>query len=555
MIEYQRGPYGFFMKMMMIKGSVFPQSMCIAVPCAVLTGVLRYSINQGYIPTLEDVDSILLDSQAWSGFSFLVGFLIVFRTSQAYNRFWDGCTATHQMRAEWFDACSALVAFCKYSKEPEWKVIRFKQILIRLFSMLHAAALAELEELNHDVEGIDDITAFSFDLIDPDGLDEESLLAVKTSHCKVELLFSWIQFLIVENIDTGVLSIPPPILSRAFQEIANGMVAFHDAVKITYIPFPFPYAQTCDALLMMHWLIVPFVTSQWVKDPWWAGVFVLMQVLIVWSLNFIAVEIDNPFGTDANDLDGAYMQGEMNRHLLLLLKPATVRTPYLLDGHADFTEGMAPRCKSFIAVWRNISSGEVSAAARSDHKVARAEHRGQRGRLSLSSNASEEILPSRRGHSLSPQMKRGRMRRSRGSSDSLSSGYMSWNGSASGYGSGYGSASGDPGAHHLSRTLTNGSLGASEFGGPTWQSVSGMASQLGEALEEDAVPSHPSEEPPSITANHDQMAKRVFSTSPFGGVGRCDRGRPSEDVAAEGAARLPTPTVSSGPKGPAGLQY
>eukprot|EP00971_Amphidinium_carterae_P270820 5374284-Amphidinium_carterae.1 len=28
----------------------------------------------------------------------------------------------------------------------------------------------------------------------------------------------------------------------AREEIANGMVAFHDAMKITYIPFPFPYA-------------------------------------------------------------------------------------------------------------------------------------------------------------------------------------------------------------------------------------------------------------------------------------------------------------------------
>merc|ERR1712232_954763 len=105
------------------------------------------------------------------------------------------------------------------------------------------------------------------------------------------------------------------------------MVAFHDAIKISFVPFPFPYAQTCDCLLVLHWLAAPFVVSQWVTQPAWAFIFVFIQVFILWSLNFIAVEIENPFGTDANDLDGRHMQVEMNNHLLMLLQPETIRTP------------------------------------------------------------------------------------------------------------------------------------------------------------------------------------------------------------------------------------
>merc|ERR1712061_29803 len=164
--------------------------------------------------------------------------------------------------------------------------------------MMHAAALAELEDMN--CTAADDVKAFKFELIDVQGIDEDSLKVMKHSAARVELVFEWIQLLIVENIETGVLSIPAPILSRAFQEIANGMVAFHEAVNITYIPFPFPYAQICDILLIMHWLMSPVIISQWVHSPIFAGTFVFIQVLIVWSLNFIAVEIDNPFGTDAN---------------------------------------------------------------------------------------------------------------------------------------------------------------------------------------------------------------------------------------------------------------
>ena len=49
------------------------------------------------------------------------------------------------MRAEWFDAVSALYSFTKHSKENPEAINAFMEILIRLTSMLHAAALAELE--------------------------------------------------------------------------------------------------------------------------------------------------------------------------------------------------------------------------------------------------------------------------------------------------------------------------------------------------------------------------------------------------------------------------
>merc|ERR1719149_279004 len=116
------------------------------------------------------------------------------------------------------------------------------------------------------------------------------------------------------------------------------MVEFHDAMKISYIPFPFPYAQVCDSLLILHWLVVPFVVSQWVTNPVWATIFGFVQVFILWALNFIAVELENPFGMDANDLDGHNMQMESNEHLLLLLQPSTERTPTLSERHAKFRE-------------------------------------------------------------------------------------------------------------------------------------------------------------------------------------------------------------------------
>lgn len=372
MIEYnRRNTFRSLLSIFQLRGSVFPFAVRIALPCTILTGIFEWLSESNLISFVEpspDDSKIMGESAVWSGFTSLVGFAVVFRTSIAYARFWDGASATHQMRAEWFDACSAIVAFCKHSKEDRKKVWKFKHLLIRLFSLLHALALADIED--SATGEISDIQAFKRDLIDVDGLDDESLLAVRDSDAKVQLAFQWIQQLIVENIQTGVLTIPPPILSRVFQELANGMVQFHEAVKVSTIPFPFPYSQTCDALLAFHWVLTPVINAQWVNSIVWSMIFTFVQVMVLWSLNSIAVEIENPFGHDPNDLDQAAMQVEMNRQLLLLIRPQAMRTPSLssraildltrhgMDRQQSLMEPM--RRGSIVAAWNTAEQVRVS---------------------------------------------------------------------------------------------------------------------------------------------------------------------------------------------------
>lgn len=272
------------------------------------------------------MDGILEEQAAWGGFTFLVGFLVVFRTSIAYSRFWDGVTSTHKMRAEWFDACASLCAFCKHSSESQQTIDEFMGTLVRMFSLMHAVALAEIEDVRHH-QDTSKLKAWSLELIDDNFMDDASLLRIKETDAKLELIFQWIQQFIVENMKNGILTIPPPILSRAFQELNSGMVEFHEAMKVSKIPFPLPYAQTADLLLLMHGVLTPLIMSQWVDSVAWCGIFSFTQILVMWSLKAIAGELENPFGHDANDLDQDEMQLEMNSRLALLVDPGTLRTP------------------------------------------------------------------------------------------------------------------------------------------------------------------------------------------------------------------------------------
>eukprot|EP00929_Paragymnodinium_shiwhaense_P021420 TRINITY_DN13977_c0_g1_i1.p1 TRINITY_DN13977_c0_g1~~TRINITY_DN13977_c0_g1_i1.p1 ORF type:complete len:580 (+),score=87.96 TRINITY_DN13977_c0_g1_i1:69-1808(+) len=330
----------FFSKVCRIQGSVAPMALAVAVPCGIITFVLKFlSVADPLLGDyLEGEQSILNDSAAWNAFSSLTGFLVVFRTSQAYARFWDGCSAVRLMHSNWYEACSTLLAYTRYSQAPAADVDKFKNIIVRLFSMLHAVALAEVEDSStHCVE---DVVAFEYDLVDPSGIDPKSLARIKHSGSKVELVFFWIQALIVEYMQAGVINIPPPLLTRSIQELDHGMVACHDALKISTIPFPFPYAQTCDVLLAMHWFVSPFVVCSMTYTPWWAFVLATIQSFILWSLNFISTEIENPFGMDANDLDGSGLQDQFNENLVRLYQLSKEATPTLSPHVEDLCEGI-----------------------------------------------------------------------------------------------------------------------------------------------------------------------------------------------------------------------
>mmetsp|Transcript_152132 Transcript_152132/g.291363 ORF Transcript_152132/g.291363 Transcript_152132/m.291363 type:complete len:692 (-) Transcript_152132:150-2225(-) len=401
MITYDTGGLHFLFNLFKVYGSVFPKALVVSIPSMFVSAGFVFCIHdRDMFENFKDPESVMNNNAIWGGFSFLVGFLVVFRTSQAYNRFWEGCTQMHKMGAEWFDSCSSLMAFCKHSEVDRALILQFQNMLIRLFSMLHAAALGEIEDCG-SAENYMEVQAFNMELIDAESVENEALRAIRDSDAKVELIFQWIQQLVVENIKTGVLSIPPPILSRSFQEIATGMVHFHEAMKISNVPFPFPYAQTCDCLLMFHWFLVPFISSQWVTKAWWAGVFSFIQVFTFWTLNLIAVELENPFGTDPNDIDGAHMQLEMNNHLRLLIRPETWKTPKLakLNAQGQDAESVLTLqaymsaggpTSTFHKIWKGMDFNEAAARrySRVNAKVSQRSSRVQKGASRLYGSSS-----------------------------------------------------------------------------------------------------------------------------------------------------------------------
>merc|ERR1711964_132930 len=117
-----------------------------------------------------------------------------------------------------------------------------------------------------------------------------------------EVLLHLLQSLITNAHEIGVLKIPPPILSRVYQTISRGYVNLLNTKKITDTKFPFPFVHLITFLLMLNMILTPLILTVTVSNKFFAPLLSFIPIFSLFSLNFISIELENPFGLDDNDL-------------------------------------------------------------------------------------------------------------------------------------------------------------------------------------------------------------------------------------------------------------
>merc|ERR1711972_155998 len=80
--------------------------------------------------------------------------------------------------------------------------------------------------------------------------------------------------------------------------------------------------------------------------PVWSAIFTFLPVFGVFSLNYVARELEMPFGNDDNDLPLLEFQEHMNNSMLMLVRQETDHVP-----HAS------KKCKQeFMAIKESITA-------------------------------------------------------------------------------------------------------------------------------------------------------------------------------------------------------
>ena len=138
---------------------------------------------------------------------------------------------------------------------------------------------------------------------------------------------SWLHQLLIERRRSGGLNIEPPIMSRVYQVLSEGMIGFEQCRKISDTPFPFPWAQFVAICLLMHALTLPIVLTAYVRNSLLAVLLDVMSVVTYYTLNEVARDLEDPFVYDPNDLPMATLQFNFNERLIAIRGTRKPTTP------------------------------------------------------------------------------------------------------------------------------------------------------------------------------------------------------------------------------------
>mmetsp|Transcript_68468 Transcript_68468/g.198585 ORF Transcript_68468/g.198585 Transcript_68468/m.198585 type:complete len:521 (+) Transcript_68468:91-1653(+) len=314
MIRYSHGRWGVTY-LFQLRGSVFPKALVWAIPGAGLAAGLSFLKDaSGY--EMEVSSSSALTAVA--SFVSILGFMLVFRSNQAWSRYWEAADLLQQARGEWISAASSVFALCSVEPKLAARVLVFQNQIVRLTSLLYATSLRVFSD-------IDDI-----ETLDLSGLNQEALGALdaeKMTEVKIELIMQWIQRSIMEQIREGVVSAPAPIATRVFNELSAGVVKVSSLRKIKEVPFPFHYAQMLGAMLLVYTFGAPAMSAYLLQTWWGAAATSFLNIFILWCVNYLSVDIEQPFGDRANDLPLHEEMAHMNRTLEMLMKGYAKRVP------------------------------------------------------------------------------------------------------------------------------------------------------------------------------------------------------------------------------------
>jgi len=252
-----------------------------------------------------------------SGFSYVFGFLVVYRSQQAYSRWWEGGSLLQQLRGEWFNAFSSLVSFCNQDSSKQDEVREFQHHLLRMFSLLYCTSIQQVSSMKDKHMEIFDIRDF----------DVERMRFLLEAPDRAEVCLQWIQRMIFDANEKQILKVAPPILTRAYNQLGNGIVMLNNARKIKDFPLPFHMAQMVTFMLIIHWCATAWVCAASIEKPHLAGIVAFIVTFSYWGITYIAAELEQPFGDDSDDLPLQQLQVDLNNSLQTLLDDRAQKAP------------------------------------------------------------------------------------------------------------------------------------------------------------------------------------------------------------------------------------
>jgi putative membrane protein len=216
--------------------------------------------------------------------SIVLGLLLVFRTNTAYERFWEGRRLWGNLVNDSRNMAWQIWVMMN-DLEPEDRAKRIA--ILRLVAAFPVACKLHLraEPVNRELE----------ELMSP-----SQYLQLNNSNNPPLQIVSWIGDYLQQQYQRGNAVLHYSHVVFLQSTLKSMMEALGNCERIVKTPLPLAYTIHLKQLLLLYCLLLPF---QLVKELGWATSAVVSVIsFTLFGIEEIGLEIENPFGYDANDL-------------------------------------------------------------------------------------------------------------------------------------------------------------------------------------------------------------------------------------------------------------
>jgi ion channel-forming bestrophin family protein len=270
MIQYEtRNWVGILLR---VKGTVLPR-IAIRVVIAAAIGVAIAALHK------KNIVHLAIPSGVHALVGVALGLLLVFRTNASYDRFWEGRRLVGHIVNNARDLARQMASYLDQS--PPAVRARQADLVVALYASIrrHLRAEKEWPEL-------------------AGRLSAEQLAALAAARCPPLLVARWLSDGLATEARAGRLSEQRLIvLDAALQDILD---ALGGCERILRTPVPFAYAHHIKGFLTIFCFTVPLALLP--QMGWYTAVAAAIVAYAMFGIDEIGVEIEDPFGYDANDL-------------------------------------------------------------------------------------------------------------------------------------------------------------------------------------------------------------------------------------------------------------
>jgi putative membrane protein len=261
-----------------LRGSVLPR---IAPRIALFMGygaLIAFSRQMGWQWPI----SILGEVTSNVAYNLVLGLLLVFRTNNSYDRYWEGRKAWGQIVIALRNLARTMQVSIPVHNEAEWQAKK------RAFQLLIAFPIAVKLHLRQNPENRE-----LADVLTP----AECAMLDHVPNRPIYITL-WLQDYVQKQVDQGRLNSNRAWeLDDSINQLIQGLATCE---RIVSTPLPMAYVIYLKQLILVYCLALPWGLK---PELGWAVVLIVGVVaFILMGVEELAREIENPFGLDVNDL-------------------------------------------------------------------------------------------------------------------------------------------------------------------------------------------------------------------------------------------------------------